>query len=394
MQYDVYDPLTTESMRASRVASLLPGALEAVRNAAQADRIENADVGPAMISWIDPVVAPYALCKEKPHALVEIAVPDIPTLFGSAIRLGKQEAGRISLGQTAVRTVFGASESTPVRALSYLLPGLHLVEAMRRSGKFSKLPQIQYIAMGETASRMNGLSRDDVRRNVDLLIDLGEAYVDCYYPELKEQVIFVRDDGFLDHPEVVRGREALRENDIMRQHPSFPAVSQALSQLGVDNTYDYAVLHPLVHDAVYEESPFTAINGSVSLIHNPDLLVNIGGQREKVFYKARMMFRDILAKQGYELIPSVQLFSCHRVPPYIPMEEDGDRLRDITLDDVLADPRAFFTFDMALNKNPLENNLMARDYKLLYGDSPTRGFPYFLGDALSDIRNNGQEDTN
>lgn len=394
MQYDVYDPVTDVTERASRIPSLFSGTLEVVRKTVQASGLGSEDVGPARVSCLDSIVAPYAHCREKPHTIGEISVSDVPALFEGAIRLGTQEAGRIFLGQMAVRTVFGASESTPVRALSYLLPGLHLVEAMRRSNKFSQLPQIQYVVMGETATRMNGLSKDDVRRNVDLLIGLGDAYVDRYYPELAKNVVFARDDEFLDHPEVNQLREVLQRSDSVGDHPLFLPVSQDLDQFGTTNAYEYAALHPLVHDITYEINPFTVANGDEALIHSPDLLINIGGQREKIFYKARMMFRDALARQGFSLIPSVQLFSCHKAPPYAPIRADGDRLSDITFDDVVVDPSSFFMFDVALNKDAVGNNLLSRDYRLLYKDSPFHDFPYFLNDALSDIRNNRQEDTN
>lgn len=377
MQYDVYDPVTDVSERASRVPLLLPDTLEAVRKAAQASELSSEDVGPARVSYIDSIVAPYAQCREKPHALAEIAAPSVPVLFEGAVRLGAQENGRISLSQMAVRTVFGASESTPVRALSYLLPGLHLVEAMRRSGKFSELPQVQYIVMGEVSTRMNGLSGDDVRRNADVLMSLGESYIDRYYPELRQNVIFVRDDGFLDHREVRRIRDLLQQNDATIGHPLLLPQTQ--------NAYEYAALHALVHDTAYEQNPFTS-DGDY-FFQSPHFLINIGGQREKPFYKARMIFRDILADHGVPLIPSVQLFSTHRIPPYIPMEADGDHLRDITFDDVLADLGVFMSFDTALDNSSTGNNLLAQDYKLLKADSPFRSFPYFLSDTISDIRN-------
>ena len=94
MQYDVYDPLTNESTQGSRVASFLPGALSAICNGAQERGLENANVGPAMVTWIDSIVAPYARCREKPRAITEIAAPDVQTLFEGSIRLGEKDAGR------------------------------------------------------------------------------------------------------------------------------------------------------------------------------------------------------------------------------------------------------------------------------------------------------------
>lgn len=385
MQFDLYDPSTGEVDRLSKNASLRAELEQAVCDQAMDLGREAANVNPSEVRFLDSFVAPYALCPKKPRMLVEIARDDVAQLFKAGVRLGMYDRnGKISLESEAVRTVFGATENMPVRALSYLLPALHLIESLRRSGKFSTLPQIQYISMGESGSRINNFDREKVYRQAALLAGVGMQYVQRFYPELVDLVTFAYDHTFLNNPEVSGYRAVLQGlSNAVDKHLLYPLVAEALGNKEREAALEYALLHPLVHDIRYTEEPFLPIIGSL-LRDQPDLVINVGGQTEKLFYGARRMYLDTAKQEGVEMpmVPSVQLFTTNRMPPYMSIAADGDHLGDIHLDDALVHPKIVSNLEVQLAKTGFVNNLLARDFKTLDQDS-RGGFIDFFQDIAA-----------
>ncbi len=371
MQFDVYDPFTGDVGRLAKMASLRTELSQAVCDQAMDSGREAKSVDPSEVRFLDFFVAPYKQCPEKPRMLAEIARDDVGEIFKAGVRMGTIDSnGKISLESVAVRTVFGATEHMPVRAVSYLLPGLHLLESLRRSRRFSTLPQIQYISMGENGSRINNLDRDTVSRQANVLAGVGMRYVERFYPELADSVTFAYDNTFLDNPEVLH----------------YKAQLQGISEAVGTHVSEYALLHPLVHDMRYTEEPFTPMIGAQSLRDQPDLVINVGGQTEKLFYGVRRMYLDTAKQEGVDMptVRSVQLFTTNRMPPYMSIAADGDHLGDIHFDDAFIHPDIVSNLVEQLAKDGHVNNLLARDYKVLDQDS-CGGFHDFFQDVASEL---------
>lgn len=388
MQFDVYDPSTGEVGRLAKNASLRAELERAVCHQAMDLGRDAASVNPSEVRHLDYLVAPYKQCHEKPRMLAEIARDDIAQLFRAGVQLGTFDGnGKISLESVAVRTVFGATENMPVRAVSYLLPALHLLESLRRSGKFSTLPQIQYISMGDSGSRINNLDSEKVFQQAILLAGVGMQYVQRFYPELVDSVTFAYDNTFLNNLEVSEYRAVLQGlTDAVGKHSLYPSVAEALDKKGREAVLEYALLHPLVHDMRYTVEPFVPMLGGLSLRDQPDLVINVGGQTEKLFYRARRMYLDIAKQEGVDMptVPSVQLFTTNRMPPYMSIAEDGDHLGDIHFDDALVHPKIVSNLEAQLAKVGFANNLLARDYAALDQDS-LGGFSDFFQDIAAEM---------
>lgn len=372
MQFNIYDAATGQVGRLAKNASLRAELEQAVCDQAIDLGREAASVNPSEVSFLRFIVAPYELCPRKPRVLSEIARDDVGEVFKAGVRMGAIDSnGKISLESVVVRTVFGATENMPVRALSYLLPALHLIESLRRSGKFSTLPQIQYISMGDSGSRINNLNRDRVSRQAALLAGVGMQYVKCFYPDLADLVAFASDNMFLDNPEVINYKTRFEGiSGSINNHPLYVSVTEALGNSGRVDALEYALLHPLVHDLHYTAEPFAPILGPL-LRDQPDLVINIGGQAEKLFYRARRMYVDTAKQEGVDMptVPSVQLFTTNRMPPYMSIAAVGDHLGDVHLDDALVHPEIVSDLVAQLLGADYKNNLLARDYKTLDQDS-------------------------
>lgn len=330
---------------------LMTACLHGVRQEAEKRGIVAASIGPANISFLEPFGTPYINRSYRPRVIAEIVQSDIPTLIRAGIRIGKRDLmGSISLKNIAIRTVFGASEQMPLRSLSYLLPALHIVEALRESGKFSSLPQIQYIVMAQAGIDLNRLEGSAVYRQAKLLGLFGQEYIRQFYPKLINNVVFAHDQHFMDHSEVL----------------------QVYSQMRHES--EYFMRHPLVHDILYRNSPFISFGGGREVNVHPELLINVGGQREKQFYEARKLMLSL--DVNVPLVERVQLFSHHRTPPYMAIEENGNRMGDLPFDQVLQNTRDIISYLARLASSHYENNLLNRDYEFLAKDT-LNGFESF-----------------
>ena len=372
MQYEIFD-YGKEKAIEKKDASLFIEKVRAVGDQALGLGRTKSSVIPSEISFLKPFVAPYELCLEEPKLVTEIARDGLVNLLGAGVRLGTLDArGKISLQSVAIRTVFGATEDMPVRALSYLLPALHVLESLRRSGKFSHLPQVQYISMSESGKRINNLNPGKVQKQENLLAEIGMRYIQRFYPELINLIVFANDSTFLENTEVVRNRDLLMTGfPAIPNHPYYMTVSEELESKHRAMPTDYALLHPLVHDMRYELEPFSPLVKDQFLREKPDLVINIGGQSEKLFYGARSMFLESANAEGAD-IPigrSVQLFTKHRIPPYMSILSEGVRLGDIHVDEALHNSQIVGYFAEELLRNHSENFLLKREYAPLFQDS-------------------------
>ncbi len=358
--------------------------LDAVKQEVQRNGHPLSAIGPASFSFLEPFLTPYINHTTKPRVIAEISQSDIPTLICSGIRIGnRDETGHISLKDVVIRTVFGVSERTPLRSLSYLLPALHMVEALRQSRKFSELPQIQYIVMAQSGVDLNGFEKDTIYRQAELLAFFGRHYIQQFYPALTSNSVFAHDEFFIDHPEVSYAREEIQSNQQAFDELNASGILDTHNNKGKQNVFEYFVRHPLVHDFVYKSSPFASFDEALEINCVPKLLINIGGQREKLFYTARKILLHRYANGDASLAQRVQLFSHHKTPPYIPLELGMDTLEDIAFGQIVQHPQQIFTYMAQLEKR-YEHNLLFKDYDVLARDTEKQ-FEYFVEETARKV---------
>lgn len=322
-------------------------------------RIAESQLGPSVLRPLEPLSSPHIFVSQAKNTLKEIAIKDAPKLVQLSFFQAKNPE---IMGQVAVRTVFGASEEMPVRSLSYLLPALHLAEALRRSERFPILPQIQFILMSEMGTQINHLNGVKVAAQTELFMRIAKNFIREFYPELLPQVVFLTDNGFLGSEKVQELIDIFTNRVDISRHMLYSTLTQELSKTKRDNSLLYASLHVIVHDMSFGEEVFVSREGKQIV---PRAIINIGGQNEKLFYKARRMFLESMTSSIPPVISSIQLFTCHKVPPYMKMENDGFHADDVSLSQAITQPSKceFILFHM-----DGKDNLLHRDLRLLEQD--------------------------
>lgn len=234
---------------------------------------------------------------------------------------------RQSIANTAIRIVYGATESMPFRGLSYFLPGLVYIENLQDVGV--KPPQLQIIFANNISSRLDHLDLQKASEQAQRLTLVAKSYIKTFFPKLVESVLFLEDTP-LERGSAIRN-ELLHVAAVLRDRLGVD-LDDRLKEKGKNNgsvrTYAfYCAAHLLFHDADLERSlePLTA--NQPEIIH-PDTIISIGGYQEQDFYKLRHALKPYLGPTYGK--KTLQFFTKHRVPPYY-MAQGGD----IALDDVL-----------------------------------------------------------
>jgi hypothetical protein len=348
-----YDPISGNAIKFGRTE--LVGKLEEVLSKRmQSGGYEPELLGPSITKQFEPLLIPGKFHTGAVKTLLEIGQDGSEALIDLVL---KERSAPGTFGNVAVRTVFGASENMPLRALSYILPSLHLVESLRKSGRFQKLPQIQYLFMGSTGSTINGLDSARVQQQTSLFIQIARNFITRYYPDIQDLAVFGLDSNFMGNDYVQSSLSVLlRKLDTVL---TASGDDDSLIDSSKHNARVYAALHPLVHDAPLPVNAFTVVESSKALITNPTVVINIGAQSEKPFYRIRALVRG---KCGLLETSSIQLFSGHRVPPYFLLTNDGDHTEDLSLESVLDDGSKL---SPALFVRDGRNNLVALDLLLL-----------------------------
>ena len=250
---------------------------------------------------------------------------DYENLVLTAVNLAKPDGRREGV---VIRTVFGATEMMPLRALSYLLPPLVLMERLKEDGLI--VPQLQVVFANQISARLNGLSIGQVTDQSDKLARLASSYVQTFFPEIADSTVFLQ-DAPLERGSVLR-------NELL----SNAAVLRNMEQLGLEDTLKgkasnngagrthifYGAAHPILHDADFKEILIPII-ADQSPLAKAGTIISIGGYQEQDFYRLRQALKPHLGP-AYNQLSTLQFFTRHRVPPYY-MARGGD----VSLDDVL-----------------------------------------------------------
>lgn len=285
----------------------------------------------------------------------EVALADLPTLSGLAL---DEFRGQSQMDSVIVRTVFGGSKEYPLRSLSYLVPSLMYAQELKKNGL--QVPHVQFISMPHVGAAVNGGETYRMKTQSALLSEVGREFVETFFPEIVDKVQFVDDVRFIQSP-VVRELHSLLQRhstDIFDEK-----MQQQFSRMD-KSTFDYAAYHPLVHDWYYMEQLFDEPV-------DPSVIINVGGKAEKQFDLFRRRSQTVLEQAAYycdvTLPKTVQMFSDHKVPPYIPLNGFGSE-NDISLEQAKANPSLVYERYPEVNrKNKERQNLLCRDVETIIG---------------------------
>lgn len=311
-------------------------------------------VEPSAIRPLTLLLSPHQFYKPAQQYLREVSLSDIDSLVNLSVDISKDPT---FMENVIVRTVLGGSEEIPLRSLGYVLPALQYVEGLRLSGKFSLLPQIQFCCMADTGASINGLDQKKAREQAELFARVGEAYIKHYHPALAHMVRFVIDKVFFGDESV----QQLVTSTVWNIRNTYGHMLQTdmladLDALDRNESLTYALFHPIVHDMALPDYLFPGINT------NPSVIINIGGQFEKRFYRVRQVCKSFLPMESVR--NSVQLFTRHTIPPYFPLENSlGTYGKDISLQDVLSRPSII---EDVLTDTELKGTLLHREIEMLY----------------------------
>jgi len=262
-----------------------------------------------------------------------------------------------------MRIVFGGTEEMQLRGLSMLIPSLQQLEKLGQNPSeridAPTLPQLQVIFANNIASHVRGLSYTRIAAETRQFIDVSEAYIDKFFPSVGDSVLFMEDapivEGSFIKEEMERLVGVARGNLPEELKDRIRSKKSADDQ---DSSLMYAAAHLLMHDTNNSEL-IRPVSTNRSNAFIPGAIVSIGGRQERDFYAVRFALKDY-AGDEYQ-IPTVQLFTKHKVPPY-----DRAEKGDISLSAVFRngiDPRSVRQVD------PLAGN----DLSYLYAVSDRRG---------------------
>ena len=233
-------------------------------------------------------------------------VQGLPRHGAAALLRAAGEAVRAPL---VLRTVYGASTTVPLRALSYVLPAVRM--ATRLTGAGLPAPYLQIVLAGSLGCRVNGLSGAAVAEETTLLARCLDLLLSPLVPGRF---------GLYDTlPEA--GVVAALDDLVRTLTPARRA--RVLERLGGkggatadEQTLRYAAAHVLVHDRA--AVPLTLRRGTAIPAHAT--VIDVGGLQERHFHAVRHLFA---AGASGAADPGALVLSRHSVPPYT-MARGGD----------------------------------------------------------------------
>ncbi len=249
---------------------------------------------------------------------------NLPTIAVNIASKGAYESG------TVIRVVYGATDKMPIRALSYMLPALSLMDGMQQDG--IKPPQLQIIFANYISSTLNRMNHAHVAEESRRFTDVAQEYIQEFFPKLSGSAVFLEDTP-LDKNTPLRNELLYVTRVLKNEVPS--EMKQTLLGKGNNSASRtnafYGAAHILVHDI--DIPVLVPIVSEEALMVRPRSIISIGGYQEQFFYGLRHAVKPHLGKD-YNEIKTLQYFTRHRVPPYY-MARDGD----IALDAIFSRQR-------------------------------------------------------
>lgn len=246
----------------------------------------------------------------------EIGGNDAKQLPGIGVDLISQGNGT----GIVLRQVFGATPEMPLRALSSLPPPLIYMENMRKQG--IEQPQLQMVFANHISATLNHMDMDQVQEQSRKFVNIAQGYVDEFFPDLVDAVVFLEDTP-LEKDSVLRRRliEVVRVLDgTLSDATKSELMAKAMNRSNRVNPY-YGAAHLLLHDASLPESLVPVLDDQAAAV-DPKTIISIGGHQEKLFYRIRHELKPHLG-EDFNTVNTLQYFTKHRVPPYY-MAQGGD----------------------------------------------------------------------
>ena len=246
-----------------------------------------------------------------------------------------------------IRTVFGAVEHMPFRALTYLLPSIKMAEAIVGYQKdFGEkdihLPKVEFIIMLNIGVALNELNYKRCYNETLLFIDVAKAYLNTYHPEVSPCVKFLVDEAFssdLRKNKEYQNYES-KVKELLSTHTDVGTVMTAMGNRRGhgDNSFEYAAMHPLLHDGLVDRNVANFKeygNGINSESEDISVLISIGARPEEEFWKVRNLIKENLEELTFVTsVPVIQYISNMKVPPYSPLNTG-----ELYLDDAINYPK-------------------------------------------------------
>jgi len=250
-----------------------------------------------------------------------------------------------AISNIVIRTVFGAVEHMPLRALTYLLPSIKLAESIVKyqkdlGGKKIHLPQIEFVIMLRIGSVLNELDYYKCHKEMATFINVATTYLNDFHFEISSCVKFLVDEEFSLN--LRKNDEYLNYELNVKSLLDTNDVGAILKKMGSrhnhsNSSFEYAAMHPLLHDGLIEKNiaSFTEYGNNKNL-ESKDIsaLISIGARPEEEFWKVRQLVNNILRELPFVTsVPAIQYIAHMNVPPYSPLSTG-----ELYLDDTLSNP--------------------------------------------------------
>lgn len=253
---------------------------------------------------------------------------DMNNLSQIAIDLAAKKSDEAGI---VIRMVYGATIEMPLRAISYPLPVLQMMDSLR--GDFKRgitPPQLQIVFANHLSSALNGIPYDQVATQTELFVNAEKTYIAQFFPDLADRVVFLED------VEANKGSEIDQTLQMTAQliaEQGQDHIKDALLQKGINpSTYSnivYGAAHLLFHDVVPEGLLHSLLQDQPDVI-DPKTIISVGGLQEQFFYHLRSHLKP-LVDLPFPYSRTLQLFTRHHVPPYY-MAKGGDHSLQDTID--------------------------------------------------------------
>ncbi len=250
-----------------------------------------------------------------------------------------------AISNIVIRTVFGAVEHMPLRALTYLLPSVKMAEAIveyqKDLGKKEiYLPQIEFVIMLRIGSVLNELDYCRCNKEITTFINVATTYLNDFHFEISSCVKFLVDEEFSSN--LRKNHEYCNYELKVKSLLNTNDVGAILQEMGCrrnhsNNSFEYAAMHPLLHDVLVDENiaSFTEY-GNNKYLQNKEILalISIGARPEEEFWKVRQLVKSILKELTFITpVPAIQYIARMNVPPYSPLSTG-----ELYLDDAINNP--------------------------------------------------------
>lgn len=251
-----------------------------------------------------------------------------------------------AINNITIRTVFGAVEHMPLRALTYLLPAIKMAEAIveyqKSLGKKEiYLPQIEFVIMLKIGSVLNELDYCKCSKEVNAFINIATSYLNAFHFGVSSCVKFLVDEEFSTN--LRKNNEYCNYELKVKNLLGTNDVGTILKEMGSrrnhsNSSYEYAAMHPLLHDVLIDKNiaSFTEYGKNKNPESKDTLaLISIGARPEEEFWKMRQLVKSILKELTFITpVPAIQYIARMNVPPYSPLNTG-----ELYLDDVINDPK-------------------------------------------------------